>query len=110
MSNVTIQPQSYPDLLPWNWTITSLDPNSSPCPSESSILATFAAVNGVVSGLALLAGHQKVVKCLSCDMCGGEGRSWMYMWIFPIGLQLAANAAIAALIKRNSSYAADFAV
>lgn len=109
-TNIATQDPDTLDLLPWNWTVTSLDPQASPCPSESSILATFAAVNGVVSLLALILGHQKVVKRLSCGILTGEGRPWLGMWIVPLGLQLAANAAIAAVIKGNTNYAADFAV
>lgn len=45
-------------------------------------------------------------------MCGGDSgsKAWRYMWIVPLGLQLAANAVIALLIKRTAGFRADFAV
>ncbi|ERF69030.1 hypothetical protein EPUS_08380 [Endocarpon pusillum Z07020] len=98
--------------LPWSWTITSTDPSLQPCPSASSILATFAAVNAVASALAIIFGHQSVISRISCKMCGGDSgsKAWRYMWIVPLGLQLAANAVIALLIKRTAGFRADFAI
>ncbi|KAF2020619.1 hypothetical protein BU24DRAFT_403715 [Aaosphaeria arxii CBS 175.79] len=102
---------SQTDYLPWSWTIQSKNSDDHACPSESSLLGTFAAVNGIVSLLAVIFGHRIVVKKLTCGWCGERGsRSWQYMWIVPVGLQLAANAIIAWLIKRSDGYIADFKV
>ncbi|KAH7135653.1 hypothetical protein B0J11DRAFT_166016 [Dendryphion nanum] len=97
--------------FPWNWTIESTDPAVYKCPTVSSLLGTFAAVNGVVSVLAVIFGHRWVVKKLTCGWCGKRGsKSWKYLWILPVGLQLAANACIALLIKRSAGYSGDFKV
>lgn len=97
--------------FPWNWTIESTDPEIHKCPTVSSLLGTFAAVNGVVSALAVIFGHRWVVKKLTCGMCGKRGsRSWTFMWMVPVALQLAANACIALLIKRSAGYKGDFKV
>lgn len=99
------------DYLPWDWTITSLNKQEHTCPTVSSLLGTFAAVNGVVSALAVIFGHRHVVKKLTCGCFGHRGsRSWVWMWIVPVGLQLTANAFIALLIKKSAGYEADFKV
>ena len=72
---------------------------------------TFAAVNGVVSALAVLFGHRLVVKKITCGHLGKKNsRSWTFMWILPVALQLAANAFIAFLIKKTAGYKADFKI
>lgn len=97
--------------LPWGWTITPEDPNVHQCPPVSSLLGTFAAVNGVVSVLAVIFGHRLVVEKLTCGACGKKGsKAWKYMWILPVGLQLAANAFIAAIIKRTAGYDANYKI
>jgi hypothetical protein len=46
---------------------------------------------------------------MSCGMLGKpESRSWIYMWMVPVGLQLAANALIAFIIRKAPGYHADF--
>jgi hypothetical protein len=70
------------------------------CPSPAAILGIFAAVNGVVSVLSVICGHQRVINIVTFKLCGHEdSKSWRYMWIVSVGLQLAANAAVAALIR-----------
>ncbi|KAF2476912.1 uncharacterized protein BDR25DRAFT_42126 [Lindgomyces ingoldianus] len=97
--------------FPWDWTIESLDQTTHKCPSVSSLLGTFAIVNGVVSLLAVFFGHRLVVKKLTCGFFGKRGsRAWTWMWILPVGLQLAANAFIALLIKKSTGYTADFKI
>lgn len=97
--------------LPMRWTITSMDINEHTCPSPSSLLGTFAVVNCVVSFLSVLFGHRRVVEELSCGQFGKrQSQSWKVMWIMPVGLQLAANACIALLIKKTEGYASDFKV
>jgi hypothetical protein len=97
--------------LPVPWTITSLDPATHICPSTSSLLGTFAAVNGIVSLLAVLFGHRHVVKKITCGFFGKRhSQSWKIMWILPVGLQLAANASIALLIQRSDGYASTFKI
>ncbi|ORY02286.1 hypothetical protein BCR34DRAFT_84490 [Clohesyomyces aquaticus] len=97
--------------FPWSWTIESLDQTTHKCPSVSSLLGTFAAVNGVVSLLAVIFGHRLVVKKITCGLFGRRGsRAWVWMWILPVGLQLAANVCIALLIKKSGGYTADFSV
>jgi len=97
--------------LPWGWTITPEDPNVHQCPPVSSLLGTFAAVNGVVSVLAVIFGHRLVVERLTCGKFGKKSsKAWKYMWILPVGLQLAANAFIAAIIKRTAGYHANYKI
>ncbi|KAF1996529.1 hypothetical protein P154DRAFT_472469 [Amniculicola lignicola CBS 123094] len=97
--------------FPWSWTIESSDQALHQCPTPSSILGTFAVVNGVVSCLAVIFGHRLVVKKLTCGFFGKRGsRSWIWMWILPVALQLAANACIALLIKKSAGYTSDFKV
>ncbi|KAF2194946.1 hypothetical protein K469DRAFT_698508 [Zopfia rhizophila CBS 207.26] len=97
--------------FPWAWTIESADLTTHKCPSVSSLLGTFAAVNGVVSLLAVIFGHRLVIKKITCGICGKRGsRAWTWMWIVPVGLQLAANAFIALLIKKSDGYYADFKI
>lgn len=108
MSNSTSSNSGY---FPWDWTITSVDKQEHTCPTVSSLLGTFAAVNGVVSALAVVFGHRLVVKKLTCGVFGHrDSRSWVWMWIVPVGLQLAANAFIALLIKQSAGYKADFKI
>ena len=97
--------------LPIPWTITSLDPSTHTCPSPSSLLGTFAIVNGIVSLLAVLFGHRRVVEELTCGYFGKrQSQSWKILWIIPVGLQLAANACIALLIQKTDGYAANFKI
>ncbi|KAH8726300.1 hypothetical protein GQ44DRAFT_726275 [Phaeosphaeriaceae sp. PMI808] len=97
--------------LPIPWTITSLDPTLHACPSPSSLLGTFAIVNGIVSLLSVLFGHRRVVEELTCGFFGKRGsQSWKILWIVPVGLQLAANACIAVLVQRADGYAANFKI
>ncbi|OCK76705.1 hypothetical protein K432DRAFT_335237 [Lepidopterella palustris CBS 459.81] len=97
--------------FPWNWTITSIDPAVHQCPPASSLLGTFAAVNGIVSVIAVIFGHRIILQKISCGMFGKKGsRAWTYMWLLPVGLQLSANAIIAAVIKRTAGYHADFKI
>lgn len=97
--------------LPIPWTITSLDLNTHTCPTPSSLLYTFAAVNGIVSLLSLLFGHRRVVEEFTCGFFGKQGStSWKYLWVVPVGLQLSANACIAWMIQRSDGYSANFRI
>ncbi|KAF2031767.1 hypothetical protein EK21DRAFT_87799 [Setomelanomma holmii] len=108
---MTTPSNSTTQYLPVPWTITSLDPSEHTCPSPSSLLGTFAAVNGIVSLLAVLFGHRRVVEELTCGYFGRHGsQSWKLLWVVPVGLQLAANACIALLIQRSDGYAANFKI
>jgi hypothetical protein len=109
MSNIT--DTTTRPYLPIPWTVTSLNPSAHTCPSPSSLLGTFAIVNGMVSLLAVLFGHRHVVKKLTCGCFGKRSsQSWKIMWVIPVGLQLAANACIALLIQRTDGYAASFKI
>lgn len=104
-SNTTI---SY---LPIPWTITSINESEHTCPSSSSLLGTFAAVNGIVSLLAVLFGHRRVVEELTCGFFGKRhSQSWKILWVVPVGLQLAANACIAWMIQRTDGYNSNFKI
>jgi hypothetical protein len=97
--------------LPWDWTIKSLDPSFAPCPPSSTILGTYAVVNVVTAVVSILLGHRKVTKFLTCHACGKEGsRAYYFTWIFPCGLQLAANALNAWIMKNSPHYAGTFSV
>ncbi|KAF1990684.1 hypothetical protein K402DRAFT_417453 [Aulographum hederae CBS 113979] len=98
-------------LLPWGWTIAPLESNNATCPTVPEVLGTFAVVNAVVSVFALIFGHRKVIKFITCKHWGDKGsKAWVWTWIFPLGLQLAANAIIALIIKKTPGYTSDFHV
>ncbi len=69
------------------------------CNSASAILGMFAAVNFAVATAGMVLGHWRVTRWLSCGCLGREdGKSYLYMWLVQVGLQLVANAAIAGII------------
>jgi len=79
-------------LIPWDWSITPLDPTQIVCPRTQDILGVFAAVNAVVSAVALLFGHRGVVHFLTCGRLGRKDlRAWRYTWLLQVGLNLAGN-------------------
>lgn len=99
------------ELLPWDWTVTSLDLTVHQCPSVSSVLGTFAVVNAMVSVLAPIFGHRVVVNRITCGKMAREGsESWFYMWMPTVGLQLGANALVARIIKHTTGYHTDVAI
>jgi hypothetical protein len=80
------------DLTPWPWVIAPQDPDRI-CPNTSQILGLFAAVNAISGALAVVAGHRRVVKTLTCGILGHEDSgSWRYLWVLQVGLMLGANA------------------
>jgi hypothetical protein len=93
--------ESYEAWIPWQWVIIPSDRSVS-CSSPAAVLGTFAAVNGAVSILGVFCGHKSIVNAITFGLLGGEhSKSWRYMWVFSVGLQLAANAAIAGLIYNS---------
>ena len=96
--------------IPWTWYVRPANPEY-PCPSVHWTLGTFAIVNGLVSAFSLLVGHRKVMNFLTCGCLGKEdGGSWGLMWIASVGLQLCANAIIAAIYRSEAGYGANFAI
>ena len=70
-------------------------------PTSSHILGIFALTNILVALILILLGRGLVTKKFNCGMLGRRG-SWSYTYLWPpnLGLQMGANAMIAALIKR----------
>jgi formate/nitrite transporter FocA (FNT family) len=116
--------------FPWSWTITSENQSVHTCPSVSKILSTFAVVNAAVCFVSIIFGNRYVVKFGEARIVGGEklrnntnktivtcgalGKvntsSWKFMWILTVGLNLIANAIVAAIIKHSPGYLATFKV
>jgi hypothetical protein len=91
--------------LPFGWYIRPIDPSTASCPSSSSILGTFAIVNVVVTVLSIVSGHKNFTKFVTCNILRGDtGHPWRYMFIFPVGIQLLANLAIAHIMKGAPGY------
>lgn len=89
------------DFIPWTWTITPRHTASHQCLSPSSILATYAVVDVVISVLTIALGHRVFVNTITCGCFGRQGStSWGILWIFQLALQLGANAWIAVLATR----------
>jgi hypothetical protein len=98
-------------LLPWKWTIVPKDPSITTGSPPSHILGTYAAVNIVVSVLGILSGYRPFVHRLTCKLLGKkDSKSWKFMWIIPVGLQLCANALVALIILRDPSRLSSFAI
>jgi hypothetical protein len=112
MQNATpASPTDPASFIPWKWQVKPDSPSTVSCPSATSILGTFAAINVAVSLLGLGAGHRVVVKKLSFGYLGKRGsKSWRYSWLWPLALQLGANAIVAAVIKHTAGYHRGFAI
>ncbi len=98
--------------LPWEWSITPEDTLTTKCPSAATILGTFAIINVVATVLGVFFGHRIVLNRLTCGILGRNKNSslWKITWVFPFGLQLGANALIAAIIKHTPGYNANFKI
>jgi ABC-type sugar transport system ATPase subunit len=92
---------TYEAWIPFQWEIRPSSLSVS-CPSPAAVLGTFAAVNIAASVLAVFCGHQRLVSAVTFGLFGRKGsKSWKYKWTFSVGVQLAANAAVAALIYNS---------
>lgn len=99
------------NFFPWSWSVSSTVSDGPTCPSSQSILGLYAAINAVCTVLSILAGNSFIVNKSTCGLLGNEkGRPWTYMWILPFGLQLGANASIAALTKLTPGYGDRFTI
>jgi hypothetical protein len=76
------------------------------CPTFEKTLIMFAVVNIVVSFLGMAIGYRPLVHSLTCKIMGKPERSllWTVTWIPIVGLQLAASAAIGAVIRSRPGY------
>jgi hypothetical protein len=108
----------YSAWIAWDWAILPGEKTTT-CPSPSAILGTFAAVNAAVSLFSVLCGHRAVVRAITAGRLGRpnnnpngnpDSNSWKYMWIVSAGLQLGANAAVAALIGSAFGYTGGFKI
>ena len=102
------------DLIPWKWSVKPEDSSDrgGECPSELSILGTFGIINILVSTASLVTGHRWFVKKITCGYFGrnDETRSWYLLFIFPLGLQLDANAFIGYLYGTAPGYGSTFSI
>lgn len=97
------------DFLPWSWTITPSKSSKTTCPSSTSILGTFAAVNFVTTAMSYFLGDFHIVRRITCGLLGKPtGKPWLYMWAVNLGLQLISNVAIATIIKNVPGYTDKF--
>jgi len=98
------------NFFPWSWSVSSQSEHPV-CPPSSNILGLYAAINAVCTILSILAGNSSIIRIITCGMFGNEdGNPWRYMWILPFGLQLGANACVAALTKSAPGYADQFQI
>jgi hypothetical protein len=92
------------DLLPWSWSVGSPDAKAT-CPSTTSTLLMFLAVNGIVAIGSLVFGNRIVVKKITHGIMGTIGsKSWRWMWLVVLSLHLIANTLNAWLIKNATGY------
>jgi hypothetical protein len=88
------------DLIPWSWAITPLPFSNRQCPPPAILLGTFAGVNVAATAFGIILGNRKVsgkiLYVLSCGRFGkkqvGSSQAYKFMWIFPLALNLGANA------------------
>ena len=91
--------------IPWSWEVTPLNTTSHACPSSSSILGTYAAVNILTAALGLIFSHRFMTKKITFGMFGRAGStSWKWMWLLQLGLHFGADLIVALLITRTSGY------
>ncbi|KAH8648140.1 hypothetical protein BGZ60DRAFT_437696 [Tricladium varicosporioides] len=99
--------------IPFSWTVwpNATNAANTKCPSRSQILGIFAITNIFVAICSILLGHRLVTKKLTCGLLGHrESSSYSYLWLPSFGLQLGANAIIAALIKKYPGYESGFSI
>ena len=107
--NATASTQA--DLIPWKWYIQPDIPNYV-CPSPSSTLGTFAAVNVSVATINLVFGNRKVIHYFTGGKFGSPTAkdTWWFMFLLPLGLNLAANALIVYIYQNTPGYEEGFSI
>ena len=112
--SATASAQSPSSYVPWSWQVR---PNNGTgredfCPSTASILATFAAVNVLVSIIGLLAGNRQIISWMSFGFLDGENDkdTWFYMFMFPLCINLGSNALIAYLYEMTPGFGHRFTI
>ena len=93
--------------FPNAWAITARNASGATCPSPKQILDTFAIVNLLSAATGLVTGNQYVVRWVTCGWLGRHSTphwSWAVLWVFPFGMHMAANAAVAALLAGDAAY------
>ena len=105
----SLLPVQRSEMLPWTWQLASdsfLSGTSQPhCPSASSKLLAFAAVNIAMFLLIPIIGRRTVIKKLSFGFFGRqESRRWYYTGPLAVGLHLASNAVNASIIKSTVGF------
>lgn len=112
MASIVTNPadESQAAFIPWSWYLKPDNPQHI-CPSPTSILGTFGAVNAIVALLNLVFGHRVVINFITCGYFGKpRGSTWWFMFMVPLGIQLSANAFIAYLYKTTPGYKLEFTV
>lgn len=94
------------------WVIARNDGSTEGCPSRTKILVTFAVVNILMAIFAVIAGHRKVVNKATFGVLGKESKfkAYNFMWITTVGLNLAASATNAFIMKNTKGYGERFDV
>ena len=101
---------AYENLFPWSWRLESagqtanivnpLGPSLADCPSVTEKLLSFAMINVIVLICTAILGRRDVIFRLSCERLGKKGsRSWPWMALLSIALNLGANLINAALTR-----------
>ncbi|KAF2464644.1 uncharacterized protein BDR25DRAFT_380904 [Lindgomyces ingoldianus] len=98
------------ELLPWSWKI-SPQAQTTKCPPFAEYASIFIGVNIVAAIVSAVFGNRRVVRRLTCGLMGKPlSRSFLYMWIVTLALNLGANAINAWLIKKTPGYDATFGI
>lgn len=108
----SLLPVQRSEMLPWKWQLSSdISPSgeiSNPqvqCPSASSKLLAFAAVNIAMLLLMPIISRRTVIKKLTCRFFGRqESKRWYITGPIGVGLHLASNAVNAAIIKSTAGF------
>ena len=95
--------------LPFDWYV--MNETYTSCPTQASILITFAAINVAVSLLSLVFGHEKVIRLFTPRCLQSKSHQmWGVTCLVPLGIQLAANALVAYIYKTQPGYGQGFAI
>ncbi|KAK3898360.1 hypothetical protein C8A05DRAFT_38056 [Staphylotrichum tortipilum] len=90
------------EFLPWNWTITAIDPTQTTCLAPPQVLGTFLTVNAVMAVFNVFLSNTEVVHRITCGLLrsrppSDRDCSLTYCWIFSVTMQLCANGVVAKL-------------
>ena len=108
-----LQLASHNSLFAWQWEVKYSAagipnaPATYKCPTKAGQLGSFVVVNVVTVLASFIFGHRKVLKFLTCKMCGHQDSStkgWFLSGAIAAGISVGANAINAKLIKQTPGF------